>query len=229
MKWVLITGSSKGLGKELALVFAEKGYNIIIHGRDMEMLNKVRDNIFNKGVDCEVIVGDLNSDDCIEKLNFIAKEKDISVLINNAGLGLLKQFQEFEISEIEEILNTNLIAVIKLTKKIYELFFEKKFGIIININSMDGLRVTKGERTAYSSSKFGLKGFTDALRYESKNHNIQVAGVYLGAMRTSMCLDNSGNFEGLMDAREVAQTIFKSIVDKDSLAVDEIHINRKSY
>jgi short-subunit dehydrogenase len=227
-EWVLITGSSKGLGKELALVFAEKGYNVIIHGRNEFDLLNLKNKIISMNVECEVVIGDLLLDETIEKLYNISRENNLSVLINNAGVGLLKSFNEFDIREIENAINVNLIAPIKLTKKIYNLFSEKREGKIININSMDGLKITKDSRTAYSSGKFGLKGFSDALRYESKKLNIDVIGVYLGGINTSMYSNNNQGVGGI-DPKEVAQTILESISKKNSLNIDEIHINRKSF
>ena len=84
--WVLITGSSRGLGKALALVFASNNYDIILHGRVTDDLETTRNKILKKGVNCDVIQGDLNYIETIDKLYEVAKDKGASILINNAGL-----------------------------------------------------------------------------------------------------------------------------------------------
>ena len=91
---VLITGSSKGLGKYLALVFAENGYNIIIHGRDQRRVENVSAQLVNFGISTRFVIGDLREKSTIEKLALEFKEEDASILINNAGV--LNRRGEFE-------------------------------------------------------------------------------------------------------------------------------------
>ncbi len=209
---VLITGSSRGIGRELALVFAHNNYNIILHGRDSKNLIKTWGEVQKKGVDVSIVEGDLRQYSTLEGLCEKAKEKDISILINNAGVkcpGLsLERINE---EKIEEILAGNLTQLIILTQKIYKWFLEKGHGTIININSMSGLKARQ-LRTIYSASKWGLRGFTDCLRLEAKPHNIKIIGAYLGMVKTA-----PGDEKG-MNAHYVAQKIYENYI-KD---VDEI-------
>ena len=85
-KSVLITGSNRGLGKELALVFANNNYDVILHGRDKKELKKVKEQVSKTGVNCSSVSGDLNSNKTIDELDKISRDKNISVLINNAGM-----------------------------------------------------------------------------------------------------------------------------------------------
>ena len=82
-KTVLITGSSKGLGRALALHFSKNNYNIIIHGRNRKDLENVKEEVLKNNVDCNVIIGDVSDIKTIEELAKTAKIKDISVLVNN--------------------------------------------------------------------------------------------------------------------------------------------------
>jgi len=213
---VLITGSSKGLGKQLALVFAENNYNVILHGRNEENLQRVRDEISDIGVESIVVQGDLKNYQTIERLYKKAKEKDISVLINNAAItcpGL--SFEDLTEEQIIEMTKVNLIAPIILSKKIYSLFLGKKYGNIININSLAGLEVKKS-RSIYCATKYGLRGFGDALGLEGKEKNIQIMGVYLSKMKNSL-EDSFG-----MDLRLVAHAIYDSfkLGDVEELVID---------
>ncbi|MBT4376318.1 SDR family oxidoreductase [archaeon] len=212
---ILITGSSKGLGKELALTFARKGYYVIMHGRDEEGLEEVQKEIFRYGGNSEYIIGDLNLENTLVKLQKVAEEKDISILINNAGVlcpGL--PFEQIPEEKIDDLLGTNLYSPIKLTQKIYPLFFKKNLGTIININSMMGLE-NKKLRSIACACKWGLRGFTDSLRLESEEKNISILGVYPTRIKTRP------NQKNAMDTREVAEKIYHAYeTGLDNLILD---------
>jgi len=228
-KCALITGSSKGIGKALAVVFAREGYNVILHGRNREELEKVKNEVVGSGVECEVVVGDLRSEETLNKLTEVAEKKDIFILINNAGINYDKSFSEFSVEELDEILDINLIAPVKLTKKIYHIFKNKNSGIIININGMEGLRTISDKRTGYTTSKYGLRGFTDSLRFESKKHGIWVKGVYLSGVKTKMYEESGKDSSNCMNPLEVAEIIYSACKDYPSATIDEIIIGRKRY
>lgn len=227
---VLITGSSKGLGESLAIIFAKNNYDIILHGRNKERLEMIKEKIIegNGGSYCYIIEGDIKSDETIKKLSEKAIQEDISILINNAAVSTAKRLEDLTIREMEDNLATNLIAPIKLTKAIYPLFLNKKSGTIININSIDG-KNAKPLLTEYCASKFGLKGFTDSLRFEAKDNNIRVIGVHLGGMQTEMYTGGKENFEKCMNPSEVAQLIYDLSKTYPTSGVDEVVINRQKY
>jgi len=183
-KTVMITGSSKGIGEGLALVFSKNGYNVIIHGRDKKKLGVVKQEIEKNNVSCHVVVGDITSKKNLDNLSDIARKQDISILINNAGLPCpYLPLHKINDEQVDDIINTNLIAPIKLTHRIYRFFLEKKAGTIVNINSLSGLE-SHYLRTIYCASKWGLRGFTNVLRKEAKENNIRIIGVYPGRTKT---------------------------------------------
>ena len=227
-EFVLITGSSKGLGESLALVFSQNNYNIILHGRNEQNLEKVREKIIENNVECFVVVGDITSNETINELSRIAKEKNISILINNSGIDSDSVFQDVSQLELERVLNTNLTAPIKLISQIYGFFIEKQSGTIININSIDGFKV-KPEKAVYCASKYGLKGFTDSLRFEAKKNNVRVIGAYVSGMKTDMSGAAEKDLSKCMEPIEVAQLILNSCKSYPSASVDELIINRTRY
>ena len=222
----MITGSSQGLGKALALVFSKNNYNIILHGKSKDRLEETKKEILKNDVECEYVEGDLKYGETIEKLAERAIEKDIFVLINNAAVGKIKDFADFDEKDILEELDVDLVAPIRLTKRIYGMMINKKEGIIININGMDGIRVSGNGGSAYSAAKFGLKGFTDALRFESKKYGIRVIGAYLAGMKTEMYSRNRGDNSNCMEPLEVAGVVHDICKNYPSLQVDEINIGR---
>ncbi|OGO30607.1 MAG: hypothetical protein A2Z29_11590 [Chloroflexi bacterium RBG_16_56_11] len=219
---VMITGSSRGLGRQLALVFARNNHDIILHGRDKEKLAIVREEVLRSGVDCDICSGDLGKNHTIEELCKVAFKKDVAVLINNAGTssGSIEAAEherklpldEIAVEQIDEILTTNLLAAIKLTKGIYPLFLSKKSGTIININSLLG-REPRAFQSIYCASKWGLRGFTDSLRLEAANHNIRVIGVYLSRIKTKVY------FTAGMEPENVARQVYAVYQSADASEV----------
>jgi len=212
---VLITGSSKGLGEELALVFAGNNHGVILHGRNKEDLARVEGRVNKAGVNCYISDGDLRLDKTMEELYKLVEEKDVSILINNAGAdltpdnagsGLKLSLNEINDEQIDEILITNLIAAIKLTRRLYTLFLDKGYGTIININSLSGLEPQE-LRSIYCASKWGLRGFTDSLRLEAEKHKVRVLGVYPSRIKTKPY------FTYGMEPREVARKIYAAYSD----------------
>jgi short-subunit dehydrogenase len=229
-KTVLITGSSKGLGKSLAKTFAENGYNLIIHGRDLSALEKVRKEVSIYRVDCEVICGDLADGLCeltIQKLQSSAHRRSIDIFINNAGTHLNKPFHECSAKEISGIINTNLLAPILTMQKIYSFFIKKKSGLIVNINSLAGKSGAFGE-TVYCASKHGLRGFSRALQFEATKYNVRIVDIFLGRMQTDI---NKGkeNFKKYIKPKEAADLIFRVCQSYPSMRTTEIELLRGIY
>ena len=114
---VLITGSSKGLGRSLAMAFARNQYNIILHGRDRRDLTKVKESVLKYGVSCDVVRGDITSEKTIDRLYDVARRRNIDVLINNAGVYLYRPFQDMGAEDFRKVIEVNLIAPVLLMKK----------------------------------------------------------------------------------------------------------------
>lgn len=227
MNTVLITGSSRGLGKALAFEFARNRYDIIIHGRDGEQLRSIHDDIEKLQVDCEIVTGDITDANTRTMLICAARKMKVDVLINNAGLYLQKSVLNSEYEDIKKLVNTNLVVPILLTKTICSVFKENKKGHIININSTAGKRPNEQEQV-YCSTKYGLRGFSDSFKQEAIKYGINVTDVYLGAMQTNMTFNREGK-EKLIQPAEAARVICMIAQNYTSLRVSEIEILRKLY
>jgi len=199
-KCALVTASSKGLGKVIAKEFINQDYRVILHGRDENKLLATREELGSNVIDA--VIGDLRSDDVIEKL-YEASKGQISVLVNNAAIpcyGL--PLDEMNEDQVWESLSTNLVAPIKLTQKIYPLLKQQGYGSIININSIVG-KEPKKFRSVHSATKWGLKGFTKSLRIEAHEHNVLLINIYPTQIKTV-----KEHTFGL-EPQEVAQDVFK--------------------
>jgi 3-oxoacyl-[acyl-carrier protein] reductase len=222
-EFILVTGSGRGLGRELAVVFASYGYNIILHDRNKKDLQKAKEEILKSGVDCVAVSGDLNDPRTLDKLYKTVNNKNISILINNAGVhcpGLA--FEEISDKQIEDILFTNFIAPVKITKKIYSVFLKKGKGTVININSISGLE-NQRLRTIYCASKWGLRGFSETLKKESSEKNIRIIDVYPSRIKTR------AEFTVGMEPKYVAQKIYEAYEKQkiDKVLLDDRPKNKK--
>ena len=208
---VLITGSSNGLGNYLAIYFSQKGHEVLLHGRDESKLIKTQEQISKNGIKVKYFKADLTKDEDIIKLCDKAKKEKIKILINNAGITCPNSpFEIYSYEKIDAMIKANLIAPIKITNSL--------FGIlenIININSMVGLEFKKN-RTLYSATKWGLRGFSESLKKE--NLKKKILDVYPTNIKTwpernnAMEVDfvikkiyeamNSGKSELILDGRK---------------------------
>ena len=229
-KSVLITGSSKGLGRALAMQFARQRFDIILHGRNESDLNSLR-NSLKQDKDyplmVDVVKGDLLSQNTIAELYALAEKRDIDILINNAAIYNRKPFKEMTAIEIRRMIEVNLTAPIILTLSIYHLFLKKRSGLIININSIAGKKTNELE-SLYCATKHGLRGFSGSFQTEVNRNNIQLIDVYLGAMQTAITKERV-DYNSLIEPQEVARAIFKLCKNHESLRISEVDILRKRY
>jgi short-subunit dehydrogenase len=201
-KFVMITGSGRGLGKELALVFAKYGYAIILHDKDKTNLTRTKKQILKMGLECYACLADLRYDSGLNKIYKVIKNKNIYVLINHAGLHCPHlPLERMTAKHIDDIIKVNLIAPIKLTREIYKRTFKNIGGVIININSVCGLEGLN-MRSIYSASKWGLRGFAESFRVEVKKRGVRVIDVYPSRIKTRI------KFKEGIDPKDAAFKIF---------------------
>jgi len=216
--YVIVTGANRGLGKELALVFAQNHFNVIINDVNNDSFNEITKLVHKFGGECYTITGDLHHKETISEIQKIALKTSVSVLINNAGLHCpYKPLEELTDIQIEKLIEINLTAPIKLTRSIYPIFLQNKTGTIININSLSGLKQHE-QRSIYSATKWGLRGFSNSMSIESNKKNIRILDVYPGRIKTRP------EFQYGMNPCEVAKKVFNAYQDNN---INEIVINLK--
>lgn len=224
-KVVLITGASSGIGKEIAKLFLQKGYLLILSGRN----NKGFDYAENNS-DIDVVLGDITLAETRKKIIdlIISKHKRLDVLINNAGITFIQPFEENTEEQLESIYSTNLKAPILLTHDMYETMKSQKSGTIVFINSAAG-KQGYPNHTMYSTMKFGLNGFSQSLRQEAKKYGIRVLSIYPGGVNTDLYNDlkDKPDVNQYMSPTKVAEIVVY-LSETSELSPDEISISRTS-
>ena len=204
---ILITGSTSGLGKAMS---ENTQHEIFCHTRDSS--------------DSE-LSGDLKSPSFIPKFSNFLLKNSIQVLINNAAIYEKKSILDMDVDNIELMIRTNLTTPILLTKFALQHFKNIGGGLIVNINSLAGKNSSPDE-SIYSATKFGLKGFSNSIRFEVKPYNIKILDIYLGAMNTKMTKHRADQ-ELLIDPDDVSKIILNLIDENKTFEVSEIEIRRK--
>lgn len=179
-KVALITGGTRGIGKQIAKTLAkEKGYNIVINYRtDNQDLKKLKEEIEKNNVKCLLIRADVsNFEDCKALTDNIIKEfGKIDILVNNAGITKDMLLMRMKKQDFEDVIQTNLIGTFNVTKNVINYMIKEHQGRIINISSVVGISGNAGQ-TNYSASKAGIIGFTKSLAKEVASRNILVNAI----------------------------------------------------
>ena len=232
-KWVLITGASSGLGREIARYMAKHEHaHLVIAARRRERLEELKQEIESTGnTRVEVLETDLGHreevDRLFEKATAIA---DIYGVINNAGITVYKITEEADLETYEKIVNVNLMAPVRLTLKFLTYFLQKGEGAILNVTSETGL-LPIPYQNAYSASKHAIQAFTEGLYMEYRRYRekgIFISAFAPGGIITEMII-NAGLGEKIktdsifnMKAEVVARKAVKSFKKKRFLSVPGI-------
>jgi NAD(P)-dependent dehydrogenase (short-subunit alcohol dehydrogenase family) len=174
----LVTGASKGIGREIALQFARSGCGIAAAGRDAADLKSLAEEIGQLGVRCEVRAAELASVEESAALaeHFLEAMAPIDILINNAGTTYLADLVDLDFAHWDRVLDVNLRAPAVISKLVVREMVKRKRGVIINISSSAG----EGgivQHAAYCASKHGLHGLTRVMALELGHHGIRVNAV----------------------------------------------------
>lgn len=170
----LITGASSGIGRDMAFYLSSKGIDLILVGRNIDALNSVKDKC---KTDVLVIDMDLSVEDNVYKLYEITKDKNIDILINNAGFGLFGNFINTDLSRELNMIKLNIVAVHILTKLYLNDFVKRDNGYILNVASSAGFMAGPKLSTYYSTKNYVLKeslAIYEELRQMKSNVKISI-------------------------------------------------------
>jgi len=221
---VLVTGGTSGIGYETAKILIENGAKVAICGRNKDTVDKSA-----KELGAEGIVADVsNEQDVINMVNTAVKKLgSLNVLINNAAFGHFSLLKDMDTKKFNELYATNVTGAMMVGRECAKHFIENNYGNIVNIASTAGKNGFAGG-TAYSSSKFALRGMTECWRAELRKNNIRVMLVNPSEVQTNFG-SNAGREKRAMnptklESQEIAHTILSMLTMNDKGFITEATI-----
>jgi len=187
-KIAIVTGGGTGLGKAMALEFADAGADVVVCSRNKDNIEKVRDEIIALGRRSLAIATDV----CVKEqvTNMVKKVIDefgrVDILVNNSGTNRRMSIVDFTEDAWDLVIDTNLKGVFLCTQAVAKHMIKQKYGKIINITSTAALGGIQIESSAYAASKFGVIGFTKASAREFGQYGINVNAIAPGRILTDI-------------------------------------------
>lgn len=187
-KVALITGGTRGIGKEIAITLAKAGFDIALNYRsENDDLTDTKNQIESCNVKCLPVQGDVSVFEDTERMakEIVDNLGSIDVLVNNAGITKDTLLMRMKKEDFESVININLVGTFNMTKNVIPYMMKAKSGRIINLASVVGIVGNAGQAN-YAASKAGIIGFTKSLAKEVGSRNILVNAVAPGFIQTAM-------------------------------------------
>jgi short-subunit dehydrogenase len=220
VKRILITGATRGIGREIGKSLAAKGHEIIAVARNKHLLQALAD-----GFGCTFISSDLSQSEEIDRIGtwFKKNNKTIDILIHCAGIVKVGQVATMSLEDWQEIITVNLTAPFYLSQVL--LPYINQTGLILFINSTAGLH-TFPEWGAYCASKFGLHALADTLRQELKDKKIRVTSIYPASTNTEMHdnLPYNWNRKKMLTVENVARAVVYCVEQPENVSIKTIEL-----
>lgn len=233
-KVVLVTGGSRGIGKEVAEVYAENGYDVVInYVSDKTDVEGIKKEFEEKGVKCLLVKADVSKAEDVDNMveEAIKEFGKIDVLVNNAGITRDTLLMRMSEEDFDKVIEINLKGTYLVTKAVTKYMMKKRQGSIINLASVVGVVGNAGQ-TNYAASKAGIIGFTKSVAKELASRNIRANAVAPGFIATDMTSVLSDSVKENINAqiplkrmgtaREVAEVIYFLGSEKSSYITGQV-------
>lgn len=209
-KVVVVTGASRGLGREIALAFAENGANCVLCARSEEDLKSVVDQIISKEGHAVYVAADVSDETYASKLVDMAVSYYgcLDIWVNNAGVWYSGPIEEIKGEKLQKLFEINTFGTIYGCREALKYMKKEGKGQIVNIISTAG-KTGKPYNAAYAASKFAITGFTESLRNEAYKYGIRVTAIYPGGMKTNFFekVIPEKDISDFIDPKEVAKLV----------------------
>lgn len=185
-KVAIVTGSSSGIGREIALILAKNNFMTYATMRNVQKSSDLKSITENEKIPLRFVQLDVTDDNSVRTaIQTIYDESGkVDVLVNNAGYGLTGAFEDLSIDEIKNQYETNVFGLIRMTQAVLPIMRKQKSGLIVNISSIGG-RVGFPAVSAYVSTKFAVEGLSESMSYEVEPFGIKVILIEPGAIKTN--------------------------------------------
>lgn len=189
-KKAIITGGGRGLGKATAIAFAKEGIDVAITGRNEAVLKETTSELESFGIKATYEIFDVgNYQEVKTGINNIIKNLgSVDILVNNAGIAAFGSFNDMEVSQWSQIIQTNVMGMYYVTKEVLPYLINQNEGDIINVSSTAGLS-GNASTSAYSASKFAVIGMSESLMKEVRKNNIRVCTLTPSTIASDMSVE----------------------------------------
>jgi short-subunit dehydrogenase len=222
---VVVTGASKGIGKAIALLFAEKGFDIAACSRKEENLLALKNELNDVSPTADIFLQQCDVSDKKQVVNFgkfaLDTLRNVDILVNNAGVFLPGNIYEEEDGLLEKLIETNLYSAYHLSRVIIPEMIKRKKGHIFNICSVASIKAYD-MGGSYAISKYALLGFSKNLREELKQFGIRVTAVLPGATLTDSWVSTTLPEQRFMQAADIAKLVYSAYEISERSVVEEI-------
>jgi 3-oxoacyl-[acyl-carrier protein] reductase len=203
----LITGGSQGIGAALVTAAREAGDEVVFTGRNAELISRVSAETGAHGVRADVSVSEDNArtvTECRRRMG------GVDVLVNNAGFGYPAMIGEVDVERMKSLFDTNVFGLVDLTNRVVPMMKEQEQGDIVNIASTSGLKGHPGG-TAYSASKWAVRGISQCWQAELRPHGIRVVCVCPSEVQTDWGGKTGRDNPNKLFAPDIAQAILSAL------------------
>lgn len=221
----LVTGSSRGIGRAIAFRLAGLGASIAVCGRDPNALKSAIAQLENLGVKVFGAMTDVARQERVDDLvsRTEAALGPISILVNNAGIGLFGPAHEKSEEDWDRVLNTNLKSVFLVSKAVVPSMISRKSGDIVNISSLAGLNAFAGGGI-YCASKWGVQGLSACMAEDLRSHGIRVSVVCPGSVATEFSGSGPKDASKVLSPEDVAHAVQMIVTQGPKSFVSQVHI-----
>lgn len=224
-KVAIITGASKGIGKAIAFALGEAGAKVVLAARTQSTLKNVADELLEKGVDALHVPTDVTDTNSVELLirRTLDSYKKLDILVNNAGNGVFGNVVDFDVSDWDSVINSNLKGLFLCTKYALPTLISQGDGQIINVLSI-AAKVAFQASSAYCAAKAGALALTKVLAAEVRQQNIRVTAVLPGSVETPFWDDipQHPDFDKMLQPEHVAETVLSICQQPIGMVTEEI-------
>jgi 3-oxoacyl-[acyl-carrier protein] reductase len=230
-KVAIVTGSSRGIGRSIALMLASYGAKVVLAARDLSNLQTLQAEIKNLGTEAMCIPTDMSQESDIQNLvsQTIESFGRLDIVVNNAGLGIYDSVEKTSTETWDKLLSVNARGPFILCREAIPYLRQQPRSFIVNVSSVVGVR-GYANQAAYTASKHALMGFSKALAKEVQPDGIRVHVLLPGGVDTNMLslarpdLDKSV----LMKPEEIAEVVLFLVTREGNATIDELLIRREA-